>query len=102
MDKQHGKPMRRQSLTIASHFRVVYVYNPTDQRRIQLVKVLVDTHQVSISSNRQVIRTCQIDPKWTGKKSNQIETNMFEVCCLFVIECISIVYYRYDLVTYSC
>jgi hypothetical protein len=58
----------------------MYIYNPTDQRRIQLVKVLIDTHQVYITSNNQVINSCQIDPKWTGRKSNMMEKNIFEVC----------------------
>jgi hypothetical protein len=57
----------------------MYIYNPTDQRRIQIVKVLIDTYQVHITSNNQIINSCQIDPKWTGRKSNMMEKNMFEV-----------------------
>ena len=58
---------------------MIYVYNPTDQRRIQMVKVLLDTHQVTVTSDKQAVRACQIDPKWKGKRSNTMETNRFEV-----------------------
>ncbi|CAF4380139.1 unnamed protein product, partial [Adineta steineri] len=56
----------------------IYVYNPTDQRRTQIVKIVVDTYQVYVTSNKQIIKSCQIDPKWTGRKSNMIEKSLFE------------------------
>ncbi|CAF1276065.1 unnamed protein product [Rotaria sordida] len=70
--------------------KVIYIYNPTDQRRIQIVKILVDTYQVYITSNNQMINFCQIDPKWTGRKSNMMEKNMFELLILVNIEAYSL------------
>ena len=58
---------------------MIYIYNPTDRQRIQIVKVLINTHQVYVTSNNQRINSCQIDPKWTGRKSNMMEKNLFEV-----------------------
>ncbi|CAF0930355.1 unnamed protein product [Adineta ricciae] len=66
--------------------KVLYVYNPTDQRRVQLVKLLIDTHQVYVTSNQQVVNACQIDPKWTGRKSNVIDNKYFELLILVDIE----------------
>ena len=63
-------------------YRVIYVYNPTDQRRVQIVKLLIDTYQVYVTSNNKVIDSCQIDPSWTGRKSNMMEKNTFEVCLI--------------------
>ncbi len=59
--------------------RVVYIYNPTDQRRIEIVKVLLDTYQVRVISHKQSRIPCQIDPKWSDKRSNIIDQNQFEV-----------------------
>jgi hypothetical protein len=59
--------------------RVVYIYNPTDQRRIEIVKILLDTYQVYVTSNQKSIKTCQIDPKWFDKRSNILNPNQFEV-----------------------
>ncbi|CAF2556746.1 unnamed protein product [Rotaria sp. Silwood2] len=70
--------------------KVIYIYNPTDQRRTQIVKILIDTYQVYVTSNNQVINSCQIDPKWTGRKSNMIEKNMFELLILVNIEAYSL------------
>lgn len=57
----------------------MYIYNPTDQRRLNIVKILVDTYHVYVTSNNQMISSCQINPKWTGRKSNMMEKNIFEV-----------------------
>ncbi|CAF4287800.1 unnamed protein product, partial [Rotaria magnacalcarata] len=49
---------RRKLITLDSQaqtIKVVYIYNPTDQRRIQIVKILVSTHQVFVTSNNQPI-----------------------------------------------
>ncbi|CAF3772610.1 unnamed protein product [Rotaria sp. Silwood1] len=70
--------------------KVIYIYNPTDRRRTQIVKVLIDTYQVHVTSNNQVIDTCQIDPKWTGRKSNMMEKNTFELLILVNIEAYSL------------
>jgi hypothetical protein len=59
--------------------RMVYVYNPTDQRRIEIVKILIDKYQVQVTSHEQSKILCQIDPKWTDKRSNIIDQNQFEV-----------------------
>jgi len=59
--------------------RVIYIYNPTDQRRIEIVKILLDTYQVRVTSNKQSINTCQINPKWSNKRSNILDQNQFEV-----------------------
>lgn len=59
--------------------RVLYIYNPTDQRRIDIIKVLVDTYQVRVTSNQKSIKHCQIDPNWSHKRSNTINSNQFEV-----------------------
>ncbi len=81
-------------------YRVIYIYNPTDQRRIQIVKVLINTYQVYVTSNNQIINSCQIDPKWTGRKSNMLEKNMFEVGLKTFS---SILIFIYDfLASYSC
>ena len=61
-------------------FRVIYIYNPTDQRRIEIIKILVDTYHIHVTSNKQSIHTCQIDPKWSAERSNAIDPNQFEVC----------------------
>ena len=58
----------------------MFIYNPTDQRRLDIVKILVDTYQVYVTSNNQPINSCQIDPQWTGRKSNLMEKKIFEVC----------------------
>ena len=60
--------------------RTIFVYNPTDQRRVQLVKVLLDTSKVFVTSNKQAVQACQIDPTWAGRKSNVMRTDRFEVC----------------------
>jgi len=59
--------------------RIIYIYNPTDQKRIEIVKILLDTYQVHVTSNKQSINTCQIDPKWSDRRSNIINQNQFEV-----------------------
>ena len=59
--------------------RKVYIYNPTDQRRIEIVTVLLDTYQVQVTSHEQSTIQCQIDPKWSDKRSNIIDQNQFEV-----------------------
>lgn len=59
--------------------RVVYVYNPTDQRRIEIKKILLDTYQVRVSNHRQPNVPCQIDPIWSDKRSNIIDDKHFEV-----------------------
>ncbi|CAF0778226.1 unnamed protein product [Adineta steineri] len=68
----------------------IYVYNPTDQRRTQIVKIVIDTYQVYVTSNKQIIKSCQIDPKWTGRKSNMIEKSLFELLILVDIESYSL------------
>ena len=57
----------------------LYIYNPTDQLRIELIQILIDTHQVSVTSNEQLINECQIDPKWSDKQFNTVENDQFEV-----------------------
>lgn len=59
--------------------RTVFIYNPTDQRRVEIVRVLIDTPHVCITSNQQAITECQIDPKWIETKPNTINENLFEV-----------------------
>lgn len=59
--------------------RIIYLYNPTDQRRIEIIKILVDTHRVRVTSNNSPIETCQIHPKWFNKQSNFIVQNQFKV-----------------------
>jgi hypothetical protein len=59
--------------------RVIYIYNPTDQKRIEIIKILVDTYQVRVTSNKQSINECQIDPKWSSRRSNIMDENQFEV-----------------------
>ena len=63
--------------------RTIFVYNPTDQRRVQLVKVLLDTSKVFVTSNKQPIPACQVDPSWSGRKSNTMQTDRFEVCLTY-------------------
>ncbi|UJR31177.1 hypothetical protein I4U23_018684 [Adineta vaga] len=70
--------------------KTIYIYNPTDQRRVQLVKILIDTYQVYITSNNQTHYACQIDPKWTGRKSNMIDNKFFELLILVDIESYSL------------
>jgi hypothetical protein len=59
--------------------RVIYLYNPTDQRRVEIVKILLNTHQVHVTSNKQPINACQIDPKWSNTRSNIMAKDQFEV-----------------------
>ena len=59
--------------------RIVYIYNPTDQRRIEIVKILLDTYQIRVISHQQSSISCQIDPKWSDKRSNILNQNQFEV-----------------------
>jgi hypothetical protein len=65
--------------------RIIFIYNPTDQRRVEIVKILLDTHQVRVTSNKQPIGACQIDPKWSSIRSNMLINDQFEVeyffCC---------------------
>lgn len=63
--------------TLWSH--TLYIYNPTDRRRIELISLLIDVDQVSITSNRQRIEACQIDPQWSEEQRNTVEANQFEV-----------------------
>ena len=63
--------------------RVIYIYNPTDQRRNEIVKILVDTYQVHVTSNKQSINECQIDPKWSSRRSNIMDSNQFEVRSIY-------------------
>lgn len=63
--------------------QVIYIYNPTDQRRIEIVKILLDTYQVYITSNKQPMNSCQIDPKWSDQKSNILDQNQFEVRLMY-------------------
>jgi hypothetical protein len=62
---------------------VVYVHNPTDQKRYEVIKILVDTYQLyvttDISSSHQIVGACQIDPKWSNKRSNIIDKSQYEV-----------------------
>ncbi len=64
--------------------RVIYIYNPTDQRRIEIMKILLDKYQVHITSNKQSIHTCQINPKWSDRRSNIIDQNQFEVRLIYL------------------
>lgn len=79
--------------------RVLYIFNPTDQRRTQLVRILVNTHEIHVTSNNQPIDACQIEPKWTGKKSNMMEKNLFELVLLVDIESYSLKEYTLHLST---
>ncbi|CAF3343113.1 unnamed protein product [Rotaria socialis] len=93
---------RRKLITLDSQaqaIKVVYLYNPTDQRRIQIVKILLSTYQVFVTSNNQPIDSCQIDPKWTGKKSNVMAKNKFELLFLANIEAYSLKEYTIHLST---
>ncbi|CAF4995373.1 unnamed protein product, partial [Rotaria socialis] len=44
---------------------IIYIYNPTDQRRLEIIKILLHKYQVHVTSNNQTITDCQIDPKWS-------------------------------------
>ncbi|CAF2687357.1 unnamed protein product [Rotaria sp. Silwood2] len=70
--------------------RMIYIYNPTDQRRIEIVKILLDTYNVRVTSNNKPIETCQIDPKWSNRRSNIMNQNQFELLILINIEPYSI------------
>ncbi|CAF0800037.1 unnamed protein product [Rotaria sp. Silwood1] len=70
--------------------RTIYIYNPTDQRRIEIVKILLDTYHVRVTSNKEPIQTCQIDPKWSNRRSNIMNQNQFELLILIDIEPYSI------------
>ena len=63
--------------------RIVYIHNPTDQKRNDIVKILLDTYQVYVTSNNQSILACQIDPKWSDKRSNIMDPNQFEVRLIY-------------------
>ena len=65
--------------------RVIYIYNPTDQRRKEITKIPLNTHQVRVMDNQQSPVLCQVDPIWTDRRSNLIETNQFEVKAFFSI-----------------
>ena len=70
----------RQRLLSFNHSRrIVFVYNPTDGQRRDIVRILIDRHQVRVTSDGQTIRACQIDPAWTHRRSNSIERDQFEV-----------------------
>ena len=58
---------------------VVYVYNPTDQRRIEIMRLHLDTHQVRVMNHQQSNVPCQVDPIWSDKRSNIIDSKHFQV-----------------------
>ncbi|UJR15510.1 hypothetical protein I4U23_002451 [Adineta vaga] len=70
--------------------RVLYIYNPTDQRRLEFVQIFINTFRVHITSNKKTIETCQIEPKWSRKQSNIMEQNQFELLILVDIQPYSI------------
>ncbi|CAF4454062.1 unnamed protein product [Rotaria socialis] len=65
---------------------IIYIYNPTDQRRLEIIKILLHKYQVHVTSNNQTITDCQIDPKWSHRRSNIINENQFELLILIDIE----------------
>ncbi|CAF3632237.1 unnamed protein product [Rotaria sordida] len=81
--------------------RMIYIYNPTDQRRIEIVKILLDTYYVRVTSNKQPIETCQIDPKWSNRRSNIMNQNQFELLILIDIEPYSIKEYTIHATTFK-
>jgi hypothetical protein len=48
------------------------------------MKILLDKYQVHITSNKQSIHTCQINPKWSDRRSNIIDQNQFEVRLIYL------------------
>mgnify|MGYP002384677662 FL=1 len=79
----HSKLLSFENPTTTS--RTIFIYNPTDQRRIEIIRVLIDKVYVHVTSHQQPITECQIDPKWTDDKSNTIDENLFEVSRSFFI-----------------
>lgn len=73
--------------------RVIYIYNPTDQRRKEIKKILLDTHQIRVTDNQQSPVSCQIDPIWTDRRSNIIDINQFEVKHFLSISSIQSVFF---------
>ncbi|CAF3685423.1 unnamed protein product [Adineta steineri] len=65
---------------------IIYIYNPTDRKRIELVKIFINIYQVYVTSNKKYIDKCQIDPKWSSRRSNTIEDNQFELLIQVDIE----------------
>ena len=59
--------------------RLLYVYNPTDQRRREIIRVLVDSYRVHVTSNNQSVDACQVDPKWSDSRSNTMDMDQYEV-----------------------
>ncbi|CAM4820756.1 unnamed protein product [Rotaria magnacalcarata] len=65
---------------------MIYIYNPTDQRRLEIIKILLHKYQVHVTSDNQTITDCQIDPKWSHRRSNIINENQFELLIQIDIE----------------
>ncbi|CAF4659943.1 unnamed protein product, partial [Rotaria socialis] len=65
---------------------IIYIYNPTDQRRLETIKILLHKYQVHVTSNNQTITDCQVDPKWSHRRSNIINENQFELLIRIDIE----------------
>lgn len=57
----------------------IFIYNPTDRRRIELIHLFIDIYQIYITSNDQIVTECQIDPKWNDEEQNRFEDDQFEV-----------------------
>lgn len=62
-----------------NNIRVIQIYNPTDQRRREITKVLLDVHQVRVTDHQRSSVPCQVNPIWKDRRSNIIEINRFEV-----------------------
>ncbi|CAF1076270.1 unnamed protein product [Didymodactylos carnosus] len=92
MEKYDGLPQRKliTMKTDELKSKTVYIYNPTDQQRIEIVKVIIDTYNVQVKYQTLdasfVSIQCQIDPKWTGKRSNTFSSDTFELLFLVDIE----------------
>ncbi|CAF1114091.1 unnamed protein product [Adineta ricciae] len=70
--------------------RVVYIYNPTDQKRSEIIQILSNVYHVHITSSGKLVKTCQIGPKWSSKTSNTMEQHQYELFILVNVEPYSI------------
>lgn len=71
--------------------RLLYVYNPTDQRRREMIQVLIDSYRVHVTSNNQSVDACQVNPNWSGSRSNTMDTDRYEVSS--IVELTNCLYY---------
>ncbi|CAF0836527.1 unnamed protein product [Didymodactylos carnosus] len=89
MDRYDTLPQRK-LITMKTDLKTLHIFNPTDQRRIEIVKVIIDDYNIRVSYRISATSVtpirCQIDPKWAGKRSNDFISNQFELLFLVDIE----------------